>query len=99
MYSITGDHHNRMVHNYIEIVGTYSELSYHIGFFSYIAGGFISTFDKQVMSEVQESNIHGSGITVANFIKMVEKHGQNPYSHKQLRDIFSMDREVKLAYI
>lgn len=95
-YSITGDHHNRMVHNYIERINTYSVSSYPIGFFSYIAGGFISTFDKQILSEVQDSKIHGSGITVATFIKMVEKASETPYSHKQLREIFSLDREIKL---
>ena len=98
-YSITGDHHNRMVHNYIEKVGNYSESSYPIAFFSYIAGGFISTFDKQIATEVEESGIHGSGITVATFIKMIEQNAEKNYSHKQLRDIFSLDREIKLGDI
>lgn len=98
-YSITGDHHNRMVHNYIGKIANYSDSSYPIGFFSYIAGGFISTIDKQILLEVQESNIHGSGITVGTFIKLVEKHNEKPYTHKELRDIFSLDREVKLTDI
>lgn len=92
-YSITGDHHNRMVHNYIEKVSNYSDSSYPIGFFSYIAGGFISTFDRQVASEIEESNVNGSGITVATFIKMIEKNTDQPYSHKQLRDIFFGKRD------
>ena len=95
-YSITGDHHNRMVHNYIERVNNYSDSRYPIGFFSYIAGGFISTFDRQIVSEVEESNVHGSGISVATFIKMIEKNSEQPYSHKELRDIFTLDREIKL---
>lgn len=98
-YSITGDHHNRMVHNYIEKISNYSECNYPIGFFAYIAGGFISTFDKQIASEVAESNVHGSGISVATFIKMVEKASETPYSHKHLREIFSLDREIKLGDI
>ncbi len=98
-YSITGDHHNRMVHNYIEKVSNFSDSPYPIGFFSYIDGGFISTFDKQVLSEVEESGVHGSGITVATFIKMIEHNSEKQYSHKQLRDIFSLDREIKLADI
>jgi hypothetical protein len=98
-YSITGDHHNRMVHNYIEKIKNYSDSDYPIGFFSYIAGGFISTIDKQIESEVEEAKIHGSGITVATFIKMIEKSSDAPYDHRKLRDIFSMDREIKLADI
>lgn len=98
-YSITGDHHNRMVHNYIEKINNYSDSDYPIGFFSYIAGGFISTFDKQIASEIEESNVKGSGITVATFIKMIEKNTEHPYTHKQLRDVFSLGREVKLADI
>ena len=98
-YSITGDHHNRMVHNYIEKISNYSDSNYPIGFFSYIAGGFISTFDKQIASEIEESNVKGSGITVATFIKMIEKNTEHPYTHKQLRDVFSLGREVKLADI
>ena len=77
-----------MVHNYIEKIGNYSDSDYPIGFFSYIAGGFISTFDKQVASEIEESNVRGSGITVATFIKMIEKNNEQPYTHKELRDIF-----------
>lgn len=98
-YSITGDHHNRMVHNYIEKISNYSNSDYPIGFFSYIAGGFISTIDKQIASEVKESKVHGSGITVATFIKMIEKNADSPYSHAKLRNIFSLDREIKMADI
>ena len=95
-YSITGDHHNRMVHNYIEKISNYSDSEYPIGFFSYIAGGFISTIDKQIASEVKEANIHGSGIIVATFIKMIENHAEKAYTHGQLRDIFGLDRQITL---
>ena len=98
-YSITGDHHNRMVHNYIEKISNYSDSDYPIGFFSYIAGGFISTFDKQVALEIEESKVQGSGIKVATFIKMIEKQNEQPYSHKRLREIFQIGREIKLSDI
>lgn len=100
-YSITGDHHNRMVHNYIEKVSNYSQSTYPIGFFSYIAGGFGKTIDKQIQSEVEESGIHGSGITVSTFINMIENQtsGTKTYSHKELRDIFSLDRQIRLSDI
>lgn len=97
-YSISGDHHNRMVHNYLKQIQTYSESRLPIGFFSYIAGGFGKSINKQLQDEVAESGIHGSGITVSNFIKMIEYHqnGTHKYSHKELRNIFSLDRQILL---
>lgn len=97
-YSISGDHHNRMVHNYLKRIQSYSSSSLPIGFFTYIAGGFGKSIDKQIQDEVKESGIHGSGITVSNFIKMIENHqnGVRKYSHRDLRSIFSLDRQVAL---
>ena len=100
-YSITGDHHNRMVHNYLAKISTYSSCKYPIGYFSYIAGGFAKTIDKQIQDEVEESGIHGSGITVSNFIKMVENQttGKKIYSHAELRRVFGVDRQIRLSDI
>ena len=98
-YSITGDHHNRMVHNYLERISTYSSSTLPIGFFAYIAGGFGKTIDKQIKAEVIESNIHGACITVSNFIKMVENHqnGTQHYNHRDIRKIFSLDRQINIS--
>ena len=98
-YSISGDHHNRMVHNYIGNITNYSDSSYPIGFFAYIAGGFINTIDKQIQSEVDECNVCGSGITVGTFIKLLERHIQNNYSHAELRKLFSLNRQILLSDI
>ena len=98
-YSITGDHHNRMVHNYIENVSNYSDCQYPIGFFTYIAGGFINTIDKQIQAESEECGICGSGINVGTFIKLLERHNETPYSHAELRNIFSQNRQILLSDI
>lgn len=98
-YSITGDHHNRMVHNYIESIANYSKFTQPIGFFSYIAGGFGSQIDKQIQSISEATGVHGSGMTVSNMIKLVERQSNVPYSHKQIRDIFSVDRQIVLSDI
>lgn len=98
-YSISGDHHNRMVHNYIENVANYSSCEYPIGFFTYIAGGFISTIDKQIQSEVDECHVPGSAITVTNIIKLVENHQKKPYTHDELRRIFGLNRQILLKDI
>lgn len=96
-YSITGDHHNRMVHNYLEGISNYSEFNLPIGFFTYISGGFVKHIDQQIKSEVDESGIHGSGITVSNLISLIEQHQEKPYSHRELRNIFGLDRQILLS--
>ncbi|MCD8283780.1 MAG: restriction endonuclease [Opitutae bacterium] len=98
-YSISGDHHNRMVHNYIEGIGNYSKCSFPIGYFAYISGGFTEHIDSQILKEVKESGVHGSCITVSNLIAMIETHVKTPYSHKKLRDLFGVDRQILLSDI
>lgn len=98
-YSISGDHHNRMVHNYLEHINNYSSCSHPIGYFTYISGGFVPHINKQIMNEVNESGIHGSGITVSNLIMLIEDHMENPYSHAELRKIFGLDRQILLSDI
>ena len=97
-YSVSGDHHNRMVHNYLERIGTYSHSNYPIGFFSYIAGGFGNSIDSQVKDIADKSGVHGSAITVSNFIKMIEnqQNGVCNYSHSKMRDIFGINRQIML---
>ena len=98
-YSIIGDHHNRMVHNYIERIGNYSQCKYPIGFFTYIEGGLISTIDSQIRKEVDESGVNRLAITVSNFIKMIEIAQKKPYSHDRLKEIFGVNRQVLLGNI
>ena len=100
-YSISGDHHNRMVHNYLDKVGNYSNSSYPIGYFSYIAGGFGKQIDKQLKDISDETGVTGSGITVSNFIKMIENQtsGNRKYDHKELRQIFGLNRQILLGDI
>lgn len=96
-YTISNDHRNRMVHNYIQ---TYSQgQQYPLAFFSYISGGFGSTINSQIRSIVDETNVHGSAISVSNVIKLVETYPQKGYNHANIKDIFSLDRQVLLADI
>ncbi len=98
-YSITGDHHNRMVHNYILGNQNYSPSKLPIGFFTYIGGGFVPHIDRQIQSEIEETGTPGSAITVFNLISLIEDHIKNPYSHQELRSIFSIGRKVLLSDI
>lgn len=98
-YSISGDHHNRMVHNYIEKINNYSTIDYPVRFFLYIAGGFTKNIDVQIKSIVDESGVHGSCITVSTFLKMVENQttGKKRYSEQEILNIFTLDRQVRMS--
>jgi len=98
-YSISNDHHNRMVHNYLYGIGRYSDWEYPTAFFSYIAGGFTDNIDIQIQSICSETGIPGSAISVSNVIKMVENQEHSPYSHKSIKDIFSINRQILLSDI
>ena len=95
-YTISNDHRNRMIHNYIN---TYSKGKYPLAFFSYISGGFGKNIDAQIKDIVTETAIHGSAISVSNVIKLVDNYGKNGYDHSKIKDIFSLDRQILLADI
>lgn len=95
-YTINNDHHNRMVHNYIENVSRYSNSKKELAFFAYIAGGFGSHIDGQIMNIHNATGINGSAMNVSNLIRMVEENEKNSYSHKRIREIFSVNRQVRL---
>ena len=96
-YSISNDHHNRMVHNYIKGLGNYYDCELPLGFFTYIAGGFGSKIDSQVQGIVHETGIHGSAINVHNMIELTQNHTERAYSHTNLRDLFSIDRQILMS--
>lgn len=96
-YTISNDHHNRMVYNYIGNLARYSDSSLPLSFFTYIAGGFGRNFDAQVKSIVDVTGVNGSGMSVSNMIHLVECYGEKGYTHKTLRDIFSVNRQVLMS--
>lgn len=93
-YTIENDHKNRMIHNYIR---TYTSQDYPLAFFSYIAGGFGRNFDSQLKNIVDETSIHGSGISVSNIIRLIENNSKKSYTHNELRHLFSLDRQILLS--
>lgn len=80
------------MHNYIGNIDNYSKSDKPFAFFSYIAGGFGSNIDKQLKNIVDATDVHGSAISVSNVIKMVEQHSEELYTHKRIKDIFSVNR-------
>jgi hypothetical protein len=93
-YSITNDHHNRMVHNYIRGLNNYSSSHNEFAFFSYIAGGFSSAINGQLASIYEETQVKGSAISVSTMIEMVERNQKNIYSHEDIKNIFSVGRKI-----
>lgn len=93
-YSINNDHHNRMVHNYIP---TYLDKGQPLAFFSYIAGGFGKHINSQLNTITSETGISGSAMVVSNIINMIERQQTNPYTHNEIKDIFSLNRRVILS--
>ena len=93
-YSISNDHYNRMVHNYIENLSNYGESSKSLAFFSYIAGGFGNNIDNQIKSIYETTGIPGSAVSVSNIIKMVERNREKAYSHEDIRKVFGLNRQV-----
>lgn len=96
-YSISNDHHNRMVHNYIGGLDNYYKGNSQLAFFSYIAGGFGTNIDSQIKSIADETGICGSCINVHNMIELVKRAEKNVYSHDDLRRIFSTNRQILLS--
>ena len=94
-YTISNDHRNRMIHNYIYGINNYSDSKVPLAFFTYIAGGFGSNIDSQLKSISDESSVNGSAITVARFIDLIRNHLNNEYTHSELRTIFSLNREIR----
>lgn len=96
-YTISNDHHNRMVHNYIGNLKNYYSDSLPLGFFSYIAGGFGQNIDTQIQNIVNSTKINGSAISVSNMIKLVERYTDMHYNHDKVREIFSVNRQVVMS--
>lgn len=96
-YTISNDHHNRMVHNYIKNLKRYSNADVSLAFFSYIAGGFGKNINSQINDIVNITGVSGSAISVSNMIKLVELYEPKNYTHKNIRDIFSVNRQILMS--
>lgn len=96
-YTISNDHHNRMVHNYIKNLKRYSNSDAPLAFFSYIAGGFGNNINSQINDIVDVTGLSGSAMSVSNMIKLVELYKPNHYTHQNIRDIFSVNRQILLS--
>lgn len=93
-YSPTNDHKNRMVDNYINGLRRYSNDDRPLAFFSYIAGGFASGIDNGIKEIYSRTEVNGSAISVLQLTNLMIRHIETPYSHSELKRIFSVNRQV-----
>lgn len=96
-YTISNDHRNRMIHNYIANMRTYYEGPYPLAFFSYIAGGFGKNIDRQIESIVDETGICGSAVNVQTVIELVKRYKAAQYDHAMIRKLFSVGKQASLS--
>lgn len=94
-YTISNDHHNRMVYNYIGGIKNYYEGSLPLAFFSYIAGGFGTNINSQLQLITNATGISGSAMNVSNMIELIKRYEPKGYTHDTIRDIFSVGRQIQ----
>ena len=71
-YSISNDHRNRMLHNYIPAYRRQD--GDRLRLFMYVAGGFGTRFATQLQSLAQEAETGGLGITAADLLDLAVNH-------------------------
>lgn len=96
-YDLGAQQRDRMIYHYLPDIHRYGDARLPLSFFSYIAGGFTPTIERPLRKIVDASGINGSAMPVSNFIKLAEMQHARPYSHEEIRRIFSLNRKVELA--
>ncbi len=95
-YGLDNDHRIRMKTDYIPDFKTknVNGESVDLAFYMYVAGGFDNTFDAKLAGLSAEVNLKGSAINASNMIRLIKQHKENPFSHKDLHDLFTLNREI-----
>lgn len=93
-YTISNDHRNRMIQNYILNFRNYCPENIPLKFFAYISGGYGNSIDSQINSIIQESSIRGCAISVATMINLIEHHTYKPFNHSKLLEFFTVGRQL-----
>ena len=97
-YSISNDHKNRMI-EYIERYSEYGLEFANLSFFAYVVSDYGKNINSQLENISNHSGVVGSVITARYLARMVERHQKNPYTHEEIRKIFSVNRAITLKDI
>lgn len=96
-YSISGDHKRVMEDVYIPNYRSYGHTEQPLAFFTYIAGSFGNNINSQLAAITRDTGVNGSAMPVDIFINLAQDYADLGYDHQFLRDIFSVNHEVKLS--
>lgn len=92
-YSISNDHHNRMLNNYIPNYEEHVE-NKSLEFFLYVSGGFSRNFSQQVEELANESDVDGAGISAKSLLNLTKLATEESLDHFDLKKVFSRNEEV-----
>lgn len=95
-YSLSNDHRNRMMHNYIP---TYREQHSNLEFFMYIADSFGVNYVSGMQNITRATNLNGSGITAYNLLRLLNRHLNHPISHRDLRVLLKSNTVISITDI
>ena len=96
-YSITGDHKRRMIDMYIPNVKSYADAKYPLKFFSYISTDFGTKINSQLREITDATGVDGSAMPVDLMIDFAQDYTQNGYTHKKVKEIFSLNKKVTIS--
>ena len=96
-YDLPTTHRDRMIFHYLPDIKKYSSSELPLKFFSYIAGGFSNSIANPLNKIVKDSGINGSAMPVSVFIRMIEQNNLKKYNHKEIKNIFSVNRQVNIS--
>lgn len=98
-YCISGDHLRVMEDVYIPNYKQYGHTEKPLAFYSYIAESFGSNMNTWLSKITADSGVSGSAMPVDLFINFAQNYAHNGYDHNKIKEVFSVNREVKLADI
>ena len=98
-YSITGDHKRRMIAEYIPNVASYADAKYPLAFYSYISTDFGKNINEQLNYITEVTGVSGSAMPIDLMIDFAQDYHAKGYNHKDVRDIFSLNRKICLSDI
>lgn len=97
-YTLSHDQRGVM-HNYVVDYPEYRLEEGSLAFFAYVVGSVGPNMDAQIADVSRRSgDVPGSAVTAHDLVLMVRRHlGEKPYTHQEIRDLFSRNRVVEIA--
>ncbi len=89
-YSVTNDHRNRMIYNYIPKFNSQGNLA----FFQYIGGGFMKNIDDQIQNIADDAKVPGSAIAAKDLVALLKRYRQTSIDHQRLKQLFQINRRI-----